>query len=83
MLSGLCRGKLLQQKWLTYKSSLVRVEVLASKSSDADQGRAPRETIEKNVSIIGVDFGPESGVDFLGAGKKGLKNFGAISRQIS
>ena len=80
MLPGLCLWKLLQQKWLAYKSSLVSIEILASKSSDADQGRAPRETTKKDVSKMGVDFGPESGVDlawmFLGAGKKGLKKFG-------
>ena len=32
-------------------------------SSDADQCRAPRETIEKKVSKIGVDFCPKGGVD--------------------
>ena len=37
--------------------------MLASKSRDADQCRAPRETTEKKVSKIGVDFGPEGGVD--------------------
>ena len=45
-----------------------------------------RETTEKNVSKIGVDFGPKGGVDlacFFGAGKKGLKKFGAISGQNS
>ena len=34
-------------------------------SSDADQGRAPRETTEKKVSKIGVDFGPEAGEDLV------------------
>ena len=37
--------------------------MLASKSSDADQCRPPRETTEKKVSKIGVDLGPEGGVD--------------------
>ena len=40
----------------------------------------------EKVSKIGVDFGPEGGVDLawiFGAGKKGLKKFGAISRQNS
>ena len=71
MLSGLCRQKLLQQKWLAYKSSMVSIEILASKSSNAELGRAPRETAKKKVSKIGVDFGPESGVDFWGQGTKG------------
>ena len=72
MLSGLCRWKPLQQKCLAYKSSLVSIEILASKCRDADQGRDPRETTEKIFSEIGVDFGPRGfGVDFLGQGKKG------------
>ena len=86
MVSGLYHWKLLQQKWLAYKSLLVSIEILASKSSDADQCRAPRETIEKKVSRICVDFGPEGGVDLawmFWAGKKGLKKFRAISGQNS
>ena len=63
MPDGLCRQKLLQQKWLAYKSSLVSIEILASTRSDAGQGRAPRETTEKTFSTIGVDFDPESGMD--------------------
>ena len=85
MLSGLCRQKLLQQKWLAYKSSFVSIEILASKGSDAGQGRAPRETTEKNVSKIGVDFGPESGVDlawiFWGR-EQGLKISGRFRDRI-
>ena len=71
------------RNWLAYKSSLVSIEILASKSSDADQCRAPRETIDKKVSKIGVDFGPEGGVDgFLGQGKKGWKNSGRFRDKI-
>ena len=68
---------------VTYKSSLVSIGILASKSSDADQDQAPRETTEKKISKTGVDFGPESGVDwrgFFGRGKRAEK-FGAISGQ--
>ena len=56
--------------------------ILASKSSEADQCRAPRETAEKIESKIGVDFGPEGGVDlawiFWGREKRAEK-IGAIS----
>ena len=86
MLSGLCCQKLLQQKWLAYKSSLVSIEILASRSSDANQGRAPRETTEKTFSKIGVDFGPEGGVDsawILWCREKRNEKFGAISGQNS
>ena len=58
---------------------------LASKSSDADQCRAPRETIEKKVSKVGVDFGPKVACiwrGFLGAWKKGLKNSGRFRDKI-
>ena len=65
MLSGLCRYKLLQQKWLAYKSSRVSIEILTFKSSDANQGRAPRETTEKKGFQIGVDFIPEGDVDLV------------------
>ena len=61
------------------------IERLASKSSDAEQGRAPRETTEKRVSKIGGDFGPESGVDlawFFGGREKGLKNSGRFRDRI-
>ena len=68
---------------LANKSLLVRIEILASKSSDANQGRAPRETIGKTVSKIGVDFGPELGADVFGAGKKGPQNSGQNSGQNS
>ena len=61
---------------------MVSIEILASKSRDADQGRAPKETTEKDISNIGVDFGPESGVDLAwivwGRERRAAK-FGAIS----
>ena len=59
MLSGLCRKQLLQQKWLAYKSSLVSIEILAPKSSDANQGRAPRETIEKKLPRLASILAPK------------------------
>ena len=40
-----------------------RHRTIALKSSDANQGRAPRETIGNQVSKVGMDFGPEGGVD--------------------
>ena len=46
------------------------MEISASESSDANQGRAPGETTEKKVSKLDVDFGPEGGVDFFEAEKK-------------
>ena len=59
---------------VSFKSSLVSIEISASYSSDADKGRAPRETTEK--------FGPESGVDLAcilwGQGKKVEKNSGRL-----
>ena len=52
-----------KQKLLAYKSSLVSIDILASKSSHADQCRALREITEKKYSKISVDFGPQGGVD--------------------
>ena len=55
---------------------------MASKTSDTDQGRPPRETTQKKVSKIGVDFGPESGVDLAWiclSREKWAEEFGAIS----
>ena len=51
----MCRWKFLEQKWLLKKSLL---SALASKSSDANQ-----EIAGKRVFIIGMDLGPEGGVD--------------------
>ena len=52
-------------------------EILASKSIDADQCRAPGETTDKKFPKIGVDFGPEGGVDlawiFWGGEKRAQK----------
>ena len=73
-------------KWFANKPSFVSIEIVASKSSDANQGRAPRETTGEITSKIGVDFGPEGGVDvawiFLLHDKKGRK-FRSISGQSS
>ena len=62
---------------VSLQSSLVSIKILVSKSSDADQSRAPRETTEKKKIHNWRGFWPESGADL--AWKKGLKNIGAIS----
>ena len=81
VLSG-CRWQFLKQKWSANKSSLVGIEILASKSTDANQGRAPRETIGETFFQNGCGFWPWRwrgfGVDILGQGKKGRRISGRL-----
>ena len=57
MLLGLCCSKSLKQKRLAYQSSLIGIEMLASKSSAANQGWAPREATGKHVSKLAWIWG--------------------------
>ena len=85
MVSGLCRWKLLQQKWLAYKSSLVSREILASKSSDADQCRAPRETTERKFPKLAWILAPKVAWiwrGFFWGREKGLKQIRRIRDKI-